>query len=334
MKEIPRELRPLRVALALVGAAAAGLLAALAYAGMVSLPAKALVLFALVCLLAAAAFGWESWRLASDALRTLKRNEASHRETVDSAGDAIMVIDDQAIIRTFNRAAERMFGYSAGEVIGTSLERLMTDGGRRAHAAYLAEHGVTAMVEAARLRSVHKGVRKRGGVFPFELAMTEWLDGDRRMFTGIMRDVTDQVHAADALRESNARFAGLFESREQPLFIFALSGAGDFVLETMNEAAEAFVGASRYAAVGKSTDDLVGDGRELKRSLLECISTASTVTNTIRVPHHGECALLPAVFTPLRSGSGEIRAVLATGHIAHAQPGPGDAPPAPVRLSE
>src|SRR5690349_5581694 len=116
MKEIPRELRPLRVALALVGAAAAGLLAALAYAGMVSLPAKTLVLFALVCLLAAAAFGWESWRLASDALRTLKRNEASHRETVDSAGDAIMVIDDQAIIRTFNRAAERMFGYSAGEV--------------------------------------------------------------------------------------------------------------------------------------------------------------------------------------------------------------------------
>lgn len=334
MKEIPRELRPLRAALALAGVALASLLAALAYAGMISLPAKSLVLLALVCTLAAAAFAWESWRRARDALRALDRSEGWHRSTVDGAGDAILVIDDQAVIRTFNRAAERMFGYSAGEVIGTSLERLMTDGGRRAHAAYLAEHGVTAMVEAARLRSVHKGVRKRGGVFPFELTMTEWLDGDRRMFTGIMRDVTDQVHAADALRESNARFAGLFESREQPLFIFALSGAGDFVLETMNEAAEAFVGASRYAAVGKGLDDLIGhDARELKRSLLECMSTAATVSNTIRVPRHGESALLPVTFTPLRSGSGEIRAVLATGHV-NASASAGPTVPAPVPLSE
>ena len=332
MREDPRELGLLRAALALVCAAIAGLLAALTYAGMVSVPAKSLVLAALICLLAAAAIGWESWRAARDGLATLRRSEAWHRATVDSAGDAILVIDDQAVIRTFNHAAERMFGYSAGELIGTSLERLMTDGGRRAHAAYLAEHGVTAMVEAARLRSVHKGVRKRGVVFPFELTMTEWLDGDRRMFTGIMRDVTDQVHAADALRESKARFAGLFESSAQPLFIFALSGAGDFVLETMNEAAELFAGVSRYAAVGKTPDDLVGDdARDLKRALLECLSTGSAVASDIRVPRQGESALLPVVFTPLRNGSGEIRAVLATGDVTQAGPGAGDVINAGVR---
>lgn len=334
MTGIPRELKPLRVTLGLLGVAVAGLLGALAYAGMVSLPARSLVLLALVCSLAAAAFGWETWRLAGDTLRTLSRNEAWKRAIIDEAGDAILVIDDQAIIRTFNRAAQRMFGYSAEEVIGTSLERLMTEGGRRAHAAYLAEHGVTAMVEAARLRSVHKGVRKRGGVFPFELTMTEWMDGDRRMFTGIMRDVTDQVHAADALRESKARFTGLFENTAQPLFIFALSGAGDFVLETMNEAAETFVGISRYGAVGKSPDELVGDeARELKRALLECMSTASAVASRIRVPRQGECALLPVVFTPLRNGTGEIRAVLATGHVAAAGPSGEDRGPAVSHIS-
>ena len=320
MKEIPGELKPLRVALGLVGAAIVSLLASLTYAGMVSLPAKSLVLFTLICLLAAAAFAWESWRGARETLLASKRSEGWQRAVIDGAGEAILVIDDQATIRTFNHAAERMFGYSAGEVVGTSLERLMTEGGRRAHAAYLAEHGVTAMVEAARLRTVHKGVRKRGGVFPFELTMTEWLDDGRRMFTGIMRDVTDHEHAADAFRESHARFVGLFENSAQPLFIFALSGAGDFVLETMNEAAEAFVGVSRFAAVGRTPDDLVGeDARELKRALLECMSTASAVSNTIRVPRKGEIASLPVIFTPIRNGSGEIRTVLATGHVAHAE---------------
>ena len=326
MREIPGELKPLRVALGFVGAAIVGLLVSVTYAEMVSLPAKSLVLLTLLCLLAAAAFGWESWRLSRETLLGSKRNEAWQRAVIDGAGDAIMVIDDQATIRIFNRAAERMFGYSAGEVIGTSLERLMTGGGRRAHAAYLAEHGVTAMVEAARLRSVHKGVRKRGGVFPFELTMTEWLDDGHRMFTGIMRDVTDQERAADAFRESHARFVGLFENTTQPLFIFALSGAGDFVLDTMNEAAEALVGVSRYSAVGRAPEDLVGeDARELKRALLECMSTASAVSATIRVPGRNPSDSLPVIFTPMRNASGEIRTVLATGQVARSMPAEGEA---------
>jgi PAS domain S-box-containing protein len=318
MNEIPRELRLLRIALGFVAAASLGLLASLTYAGMTSIAAKSLVLVALLSLLAAAALGWESWRLARNTLEALRRSEASQRAIVDEAGEAIIVIDDHATIRTFNRAAERMFGYSADELIGTSLERLMTEGERRAHAAYLVQNGVTAMIEAARLRAVHKGVRKRGGVFPFELTMTEWQDGGRRMFTGVMRDVTDQERAADAFRESHARFVGLFENTAQPLFIFALSGGGDFVLETMNEAAETFVGISRYAAVGRTTDDLVGaEARELKRALLESMSTASAVSNTIRVPGRGSSSLLPVIFTPIRNASGEIRAVLATGHLPH-----------------
>ena len=334
MKEVPAELKPLRVALALVGAAIVGLLVPVAYAAMVSMPARSLVLFTLACLLAAAALGGGSWRAVREMLLASKRSEAWHRAAIDGAGEAIIVIDDQATIVTFNRAAERMFGYSAGEIIGTSLELLMTEGGRRAHAAYLAQHGVTAMVEAARLRTVHKGVRKRGGVFPFELTMTEWLDGDRRMFTGVLRDFTDQENAADALRESQARFAGLFENSAQPLFIFALSGAGDFVLETMNESAEAFVGVSRYAAVGRTADDLAAaDARELKRALLESMSTASAVSSTIRLAGASGSEQLPVIFTPLRNASGEIRAVLATGDAAYERPISATRDPAPRRAA-
>ena len=81
---------------------------------------------------------------AEAAAEPLRRRGDALAEVVDGAGEAVIVIDDQATITTFNRAAERMFGYKAHEMIGTSLERLMTEGARKAHAAYLAETGVTA----------------------------------------------------------------------------------------------------------------------------------------------------------------------------------------------
>jgi PAS domain S-box-containing protein len=237
MMDVPREFKPLLAALGLVGAAGACLVLSVVSREAAAVTGNVLQLLALALLVAAGIVAWRGLRLVRQTVETAKQNEARHRATIDGAGEAIMVIDDQATILTFNRAAERMFGYSAEEMIGTSLERLMTEGGRRAHAAYLAKNGVTAMVEAARMRVVHKGVRKRGDVFPFELTMTEWLDDGHRVFTGVMRDVTDHERAADALRESHARFVGVFENSAQPLFIFALSGGGEFVLETMNEAA-------------------------------------------------------------------------------------------------
>ena len=318
MNDVPRELKPLLSALALVASAAAAVVASLLSPGAAVLD-TALRLVAVAFLLAGGIVAWRSLRAAADAVAAAQRSEAGQRAIIEGAGEAILVIDDRATILTFNRAAERMFGYSASEVIGTSLERLMTEGGRRAHAAYLAEHGVTAMVEAARLRSVHKGVRKRGEVFPFELTMTEWVDDGRRVFTGVMRDVTDHERAADALRESHARFVGVFENSAQPLLIFALSGGGEFILETMNEAAENCAGLSRYVAAGRTPDEIAGpDARELKRSLLDCLSTASAVRSTIRLP--GQATDLTLIFTPMRNASGEIRAVLATGHVALAAP--------------
>jgi PAS domain S-box-containing protein len=312
-----RELKPLALVPALVGAAGLASIAA----WLAPPPRVDALLHGLVILLLGAALllAWRGLRGAHDAVASLRRDEARHRATIDAAGEAIVVIDDQATILVFNRAAERMFGYAAAEMIGTSLERLMTDGGRQAHAAYLARHGVTAMVEAARLRSVHKGVRKRGDTFPFELVMTEWADGGRRRFTGIMRDVTDHEHAADALRESQARFVALFESDDRPLLIFALSGGGEFVVETMNAAAEAAIGLSRYAAAGRTLDELAGaDARELKRALLDCLSGGAPVGCTIEEAGDGMILPLPMTFTPMRSPSGEIRAVLAAGRAAPA----------------
>jgi PAS domain S-box-containing protein len=244
-------------------------------------------------------------------LAELERAAAATAEVVQGAGEAIIVIDDQASIVTFNRAAERMFGYSAAEMIGTSLERLMTEGGRQAHAAYLAQTGVTAMVEAARLRTVHKGVRKRGDIFTFELIMTEWSDEGRRMFTGVMRDVTSRERTADALRDAEGRFNELFEAVADPMFVFALGADGGFVLESMNLRAEELLGVSRFAATGWMPDELGKDeGRALKRALLGVLSSRAGLDAEVPLMFRGKARTAAVSLSPMRSASGEIHRVL------------------------
>jgi PAS domain S-box-containing protein len=248
---------------------------------------------------------------AQDAARALAARAEALAEVIDGAGEAILVIDDQATIVTFNRAAERMFGYKAAELIGSSLERLMTAGAAKAHAAYLAQTGVTAMVEAARLRTVHRGVRKRGEVFPFELVASEWSDAGRRMFTGVIRDVTERERTADDVREAEAGFAELFEAVDQPLFIFSVAGDGGFGLDSMNRAAEAITGLSRFAVAGWTPDQLARtQARPLKRAMLEAVSAGASATAEVPFEVAGAARTATVVVTPMRNGAGEIRRVL------------------------
>jgi PAS domain S-box-containing protein len=244
----------------------------------------------------------EGWKALAD----------GRAEVIDGAGEAIIVIDDQGTIVTFNRAAERMFGYSAEELLGTSLERLMTEGGRKAHAAYLAETGVTAMVEAARLRTTHRGVRKRGDVFAFELLMTEWADHlGRRMFTGVLHDVTQRERVADEANEADKRFSELFEAVGEPMFVFGLDGDGTFRLDSMNQRAEKLTGASRYAASGWTPDRLgKNEGRALKRALLETLSSGKPITADVPFAVGEQQGTLALALAPMKSGDGEIHRVL------------------------
>ena len=284
------------------------------------------IVVALVAAAVASAFlfGAALWfsrraKRAEAALAEKTRDCANLAEVLDGAAEAIVVIDEQAAIWRFNRAAERMFGYGAEEMIGSSLERLMTERARASHADYLAKHGVTAMVEAARQRTVHKGVRKRGDTFSFELAMSEWRDGARRMFTGVLRDVTERELAADAAGEANARAAALFEAMDEPLVVFGVGAGGDFVLDQINRAAEEATGWSRYAVTGSAPEALVpGDSRALKRVLLECLSSRGPISADLQLKFGDAPAQVRVTLTPLPDKSGEIDRLLGRLHLGEA----------------
>ncbi|WP_119679348.1 PAS domain S-box protein [Indioceanicola profundi] len=149
---------------------------------------------------------------ARSAAAALARSEAQHRAIVTTAVDAIVVIDQQGIVRSFNPAAERLFGYSAAEVVGQSVTMLMPEKDAATHSGHLeryARHGEKRIIGIGREL---EGRRKDGTTFPFEISVAEWNADGERFYTGLMRDVAERKHAEAALRDSEARYRALFDT--------------------------------------------------------------------------------------------------------------------------
>jgi PAS domain S-box-containing protein len=132
----------------------------------------------------------------------LRDSEARSTAILQTAVDGIITIDARGIIASFNPAAERLFGYTAGEVIGQNVSILMPSPDREAHDGYLARYLRTGEPHIIGIGREVRAQRRDGTTFPIALAVSELhLDG-RRMFTGIVHDLTARVQAEEALRQA------------------------------------------------------------------------------------------------------------------------------------
>jgi len=132
---------------------------------------------------------------------------AEFQALLDAAVDAIVVIDVQGLIITFNRAAERMFGYTATDVLGKNVSLLMGEPYRSEHEQYVARY-----VETGDAHIIGKGRdvearRANGEVFPVSLAVGEAVHGDKRRFVGIVRDLSAQRAAEQSTRALEVKLA-------------------------------------------------------------------------------------------------------------------------------
>lgn len=113
----------------------------------------------------------------------------------DAAVDAILTIDERGIVQFANAAVERMFGYRLDEVIGRNVSLLAPSPYREEHDRYLRRYLETGQKRIIGIGREIVGQRKDGSQFPVHLAVSELRIGQRRLFTGIVRDITELKQA-------------------------------------------------------------------------------------------------------------------------------------------
>jgi len=134
----------------------------------------------------------------------LRSSESRWRSIIGSAVDGIIVIDQFGRIEAFNPAAERLFGYSEGDVLGQNVNLLMPSPYHEEHDRYLARYLATGTAKIIGLGREVTGRRKDGTTFPVHLSVGEFTLGGERKFTGILHDLSTRVQMEEQLRERAA----------------------------------------------------------------------------------------------------------------------------------
>jgi two-component system sensor kinase FixL len=132
---------------------------------------------------------------------------AEFQALLDAAVDAIVVIDERGQIVTFSRAAERMFGHAAADVVGKNVNVLMAEPYRSRHDGYMERYVSTGEAHIIGKGRDVEARRANGEVFPVSLAVGEAKDAGQRRFVGIIRDLSAQRAAEHRSRSLELRLA-------------------------------------------------------------------------------------------------------------------------------
>jgi two-component system sensor kinase FixL len=183
----------------------------------------------------------------------LRDSNARLQSIIDSAVDGIIVIDSKGRIGAFNRGAERLFGYPAGEVIGRNVNMLMPSPQHEEHDDYLARYLQTGQATIIGTGREVTGRRRDGTTFPLHLSVGEMSVGGERMFTGMLHDLSERVRLEEQLRTSEARWRAIVQSAVDGIVVIDAHGR----IEAFNSAAERLFGYAESDVVGRNVNTLM-----------------------------------------------------------------------------
>jgi two-component system sensor kinase FixL len=172
---------------------------------------------------------------------------------IESAVDAIVVIDAQGRIEVFNPAAQRLFGYSESDVIGRNVSMLMPAPYRDEHDGYLKRYLDEGNARIIGIGREVQGLRRDGTMFPLHLSVAEMQVEGQRKFTGILHDLSARVELEGRLRASEERWRAIVESAVDAIIV--IDGHG--TIEAFNPAAERLFGYAETEVIGQNVSRLM-----------------------------------------------------------------------------
>jgi PAS domain S-box-containing protein len=214
-------------------------------------------------------------------LQKLRESQDRLKQIVESAMDAIIVMDEDHRIIVFNSAAEKMFACRARDAIGTLIHRFIPERFRAAWSAQTGHIGETRATQATGDLEPLCGLRATGEEFPIEASISHTETDGWKVFTVIIRDITYSKQAEAALRESEERFR--FVANAAPVMIW-MSGP-DRLCTYFNEPWLKFTGRSILAELGNGWLENVH-----AEDLGACLETYTNAFDQ-REPFEMECRL-------------------------------------------
>lgn len=122
-------------------------------------------------------------------------SENKLQAVVNNVIDGLIIINERGIVESFNPACERIFGYSAEEVVGQNIKMLMPEPYHSEHDGYLRNYRQTGIAKIIGIGREVTGRRKDGSIFPMDLSVSAFdLEGERH-FSGIVRDISERKEA-------------------------------------------------------------------------------------------------------------------------------------------
>ncbi len=167
---------------------------------------------------------------------------------VETASDAIIVIDEQSTILFVNRASERIFGYREEQLLGQQLTMLMPDYLRQIHKQAIHRYVETGKKHLSWQQVELPGLHKSGKEIRLEISFGEFVIDGKRIFTGMCRDVTERKRTEDEW----FRLAAIVESSEDAIIGESLNG----IITTWNTGAEHIYGYAAGEIIGRSVSVL------------------------------------------------------------------------------
>ncbi|MBM2830269.1 MAG: sensor hybrid histidine kinase [Gammaproteobacteria bacterium] len=236
----------------------------------------------------------------------IQQKEAKFNAAINSASDGIISINTLGIIESFNKGAETIFGYSTEEVMGKNVSMLMPSPHRERHNDYISQYLMTKEAKIIGKTIELKAQRKDRTIFPIELTVTESQYAGKFTFIGIIRDISERIHAAEQLNKLSRAV------KQSPVSIIITDAQGN--IEYVNPKFTQVTGYEYDEIIGQSPRILKSGEtppEEYKR-LWDTITAGGQWRGMLHnVKKNGELFWESATISPIRNMDGEITHYLA-----------------------
>ncbi|MCA9618287.1 MAG: PAS domain S-box protein [Myxococcales bacterium] len=239
---------------------------------------------------------------------TAEQDASKFRAVFEAAVDGILTIDGAGLVESLNPAAERMFGYSADELVGQNVKVLMPPPYHDEHDGYLRHYLATGEKRVIGLGREVTGRRKDGSLFPMYLSVAEVTLEEGRRFAGIVRDISVEVQ----LREAREALIEKLEQTNAELERFTYTVSHD--LKSPLITIKGFLGGLEKDARAGNFERLASDVARISRAADQMKQLLDDLLELSRIGR----IVAPAVRVPLGELVAETLALLA-GPIAEKQ---------------